>query len=221
MSAIPMISAALVVLFVELLVISYARQNSPFISFNSGVTIATLSLFHPGYLALLLIQLQKAERLKVNTPRHLSALTLGLVTTLLVALMLSAPPEWTALRSTMLGYISSLRVTLTLPMLPITSMLGVGIIVPALSAQGYFTQRRSTSRYRWMLLLHLLMMWVLLILYALYSTQSGYLISALFFGSSACHYLITDSGSSPALKWALLAGVLLCMIGAFSTISQP
>lgn len=217
--ALSLVSTVPVIAFVELMVVAYARHYSPFLTFNSGLLVALPALIHPGYLLLLPVQLQRSERLGLNTARHHSALLLGLLSTLFIALLLTVPPELSAVKETLREYIMPLGAIASSDSLSPLYLAGIGIIFVGLSVQSYFTQQRSLSRYRWMLLLHIMMMWLMLLLFLLYGGQYGYLIGALFFCSSSAHYLLVSSLHTLPLKLALFVGVVLCLVGSIISLS--
>lgn len=218
-SALALVSTVPVIAFVELMVVAYARHYSPFLTFNSGLLVALLTLIHPGYLLLLPVQLQKSERLGLNTARHHSALLLGLLTTLIIALLLTIPPELSVIKETLREYFMPLGAITSPDGLSPFYFAGIGIIFVGLSVQSYFTQQRSLSRYRWMLLLHIMMMWLMILLFLFYGGQYGYLIGALFFCSSSAHYLLVSSLHTLPLKLALFGGVVLCLVGSIISLS--
>lgn len=219
LTVLPLLGTVLVVFFVEQLVISYAQYHSPFLTFNSGTVLAFLSIMHPGYLALLPLHLQKASQLKLNSPKHLSALLLGLLSMPVLFGLLVVPPDRTAVRTAMSGFFTRIA-SITFP--PKESWLylgGILILIVGVTMQSYFALQRSISRYRWMLALHLLLMWVMFALTLLYFGRNGYLTSALFFCCAASHYLFANSDSSRLLKITAILAVILCLAGGFITTS--
>ncbi|MDD7559710.1 MAG: hypothetical protein SOW44_02470 [Porphyromonas sp.] len=196
--ALPLLWAVLTgVLFVETVsrvLLSYALKRGPVIAFEVGFGLGLLSVIHPAYVLFAPYLLYKFSRLRLLSSKHFSAFVMAFVAAWWLSVVLFAEPSVAGLWSFAVGRVSLLSGIAFPEGKTLLFLIGLLVILIAVSAKVYVLSPRSIARHKWVLVFQISVAWMAFALAVPYSDRLSFPVITLFFLSSILRHLIGVSG---------------------------
>ena len=204
--------------------LSYALKRSPFVAFAIGFWTSVMTVVHPVCFLFLPYFPVKLARLKLLTPKHLSAFLMAVAGAWWTALVLFAVPSlgglWSFLRGRFLLIAS--------PRLPFEGQslffaLGLLVLLISFSAKVYLISHRSIARHKWVMTFQIGVSWLAFAAFVPYSRLSFLAVVTLFFLSSILRHIVSESNERDNRPgWLFLTGIALGLgLMVYSHLGNP
>lgn len=199
-----LLGLVLIIMLSDGIVSSLRHSRSPFFVHNLGVLLGCLLIIHPASILLYPFILAKLRGIKSLSGRHITALLIGTISILLLALMLFAPRSWEGVASFLQAGIAPITQIQLAPLSEWTLILLDLLYLLLITIACFQSLRTSVVRVRLALNFHLQLAWILMLLHLLYGAQSGepqlFILGAIFVSGIMSVHFATERDS----RWIVL-----------------